>query len=189
MINSIGNRKFIQKYLEEKGEKYPSKKQILSYIEKIKILWDKQKDEILKEISKLTKFKWNEKKIVCYVVGVGRPFSDPLTIRTYTKSKKRFIQTLTHELIHQIQRQNKDIYAKWVKYLCEKYPEEKRLTRNHILLSAIHWEILQKLEGEKSVKEEIKKHNDFPEYKRAWDIVVEKSPKNIIKKFYEVTNP
>ena len=172
------NRKFIQDYLKEKGDKYPSVKQVQSYVKKVEKLWRGKNQNILKEISKITKLKWKDKKIICYIIGFGQSF--------YVKSPKRFIQTLTHELIHQIQIQNNDLFMKWREYLLEKYKNETRLTRNHILVSAIHWKVLEKLYNKNMIKEEVKNNENFIDYKRAWEIVEKETPDKIIKKFYEI---
>ena len=96
----------IQKYLEKRKEKYPDRKEIINYIKKAEKLWRKEEKKILIEISRITVLKWKEKRIICYVIGCGQPFSEPLTIRTYGKDFEIFIDTLTHELIHQISNQN-----------------------------------------------------------------------------------
>lgn len=177
------NSKQTQKYLKEKNQDYPSKEKILKYIKSIEKLWEKCREETLKEISKISGLKWKEKKIICYVIGCGRPFSDPLTIRTYGKDVKRFVETLIHELIHQIQIQNKKECEKWHKYISKKYSKEKRITRKHILLSAIHWKFLEKFYGRKGINEEIKKYDKSRDYKKAWKIVEKECADNIIKKF------
>ncbi|NCN86884.1 hypothetical protein GW932_03545 [archaeon] len=179
--------KFIQKYLKEKNQTYPDKKEILEYIKKVEKLWNKKSEEILKLISKVSGLKWKEKRIICYVIGVGRPFSDPLTIRTYGKDTKRFINTLTHELIHNIFIQNTELYKNWNKYLKIQYPNEARITQSHILLSAIHWIILEK-EGKNAIKKEIEKYNKNEDYKKAWEIIKKETPKKIINKFKKIIN-
>ncbi|MBS3094409.1 hypothetical protein J4474_01965 [Candidatus Pacearchaeota archaeon] len=181
------NSKFIQNYLEEKNQKYPSKKEILNYIKKAENIWEEKREKILKEISKISGFEWKEKRIICYVVGVGRPFSDPLTIRTYGRNINRFIETLTHELIHQIFIQNKKEYSKWNNFVLRKYEKEERLTKSHILLSAIHWKLLEKLRGKIAIEKEIKKYKDSPDYKISWEIVKKEGAEKIIKKFKEIT--
>jgi hypothetical protein len=172
--------------LKKKNKTYPSRNNILNYIEDVKKLWDKKNKKILKEISKVSGLKWKEKKIICYVIGAGKSFSDPLTIKVYEKEPKKFVETLTHELIHQIQTQNKRKYLTWHKYVLERYKNEEKLTQNHILLSAMHWKILEKLEGEEGIKKEIKKFDKNKEYKRAWEIVKKETPDSIIKKFKEI---
>jgi len=175
----------IKNILKEKNQEYPSREEILEYIKKVKKLWEEQNEEILLEISNISKFNWKEEKIICYVVGICRPFSEPLTMRTYGKNTNRFITTLIHELIHQIFTQNKKEYSRWNNFVLEKYEKEKRLTKNHILLSAIHWKILNKFFGKDSIKKEIKQLN-HEEYKRAWEIVKKETPDKIIKKFYGI---
>jgi hypothetical protein len=175
----------IKNILKEKNQEYPSKEEIFAYMKKVKKLWAGQEEKILSEISKVSKFDWKEKRIICYVIGIGRPFSEPLTMRTYGKNTNRFITTLIHELIHQIFTQNKKEYSKWHNFVLEKYEKEERLTKTHILLSAIHWKILDKFFGKDSIEKEIKQFN-HEEYKRAWEIVKKETPDKIIKKFYEI---
>ena len=177
------NSKFIQNYLEEKNQKYPSKKEILNYIKKAENIWEEKREKILKEISKISGFEWKEKRIICYVVGVGRPFSDPLTIRTYGRNINRFIETLTHELIHQIFIQNKKEYSKWNNFVLRKYEKEERLTKSHILLSAIHWKLLEKLRGKIAIEKEIKKY-EKKNFRLLWANDIDKSAcETFIKNF------
>jgi len=133
--------KKIQEYLKNKNEEYPSRKEIIDYTKKVEKLWRKKEKKILIEISKITGLKWKEKRIICYVVGCGQPFSDPLTIRTYGKDFEIFIDTLTHELIHQISTQNEKIFMRWYNYIKKKYTNEERTTKTHIFLTAVHWKI------------------------------------------------
>lgn len=180
--------KFIQEYLKKKKQTYPSREEILKYMKKAEKIWKEDYKKILKEISKISGLKWKEKRIICYVIGVGRPFSDPLTIRTYGKNVKKFVETLTHEMIHQIQIQNHNLFMKWWKYVLEKYKKYSMITKMHILLSAIHWKLLEKLEDKKAVKKEIKKYDKEIDYKQSWEIVQEETPEKIIKKFKRTIN-
>ena len=165
-------------------ENYPSPKRIKNYILKIEPLWKKQEKRILQEISKLTNLHWIEKIIKVYVVGNFRPYSDPLTVRL-ENNPKDFIDILTHELIHQIQSQNSKIFKKWLAYMKKKYKKEKRRTKSHILLHAVHKMIYLRLFNKKRLNRNIKRsYRDS--YKRAWEIVEEEGAENIIKKFREV---
>jgi 2-hydroxy-3-keto-5-methylthiopentenyl-1-phosphate phosphatase len=170
---------------EKKGEKYPSSEEILEHIRKINDFWDKENKIILKEISKVTKLKWKEKKIICYIIGKGRSFSDPLTMRIFDKIEY-FRDTLIHELIHQIQMQN-DL-KKWFEYVNEIYKEETKLTKNHILLDAFLSKIIERLYGKDRLKEIINSQADYPDYKRAWDIVGKEKANKIIKKFKKINS-
>ncbi len=172
--------------LKKKRKKYPAQSKIKKYIKEITPLWKKHEKEILKKISKVSGLKWKEKKIIIYIVGLCKPFSDPLTIKPH-KHKNYFIDTLTHELIHQIQIQSCDNWKKWWRYLEKKYKKESILTKCHILLHAVHWKILTEIFNEKRLKENIQRHKKFKDYKRAWEIVEKESYSEIIKKFRKIT--
>ena len=83
--NSLEIKKTLKKY----GREYPPTKNVFKYTEQIENSWKKEGNKILREISKITGLKWKEKEIKCYVIGWGRCFSDPLTIRMY-KNKNKF---------------------------------------------------------------------------------------------------
>lgn len=178
-------RVWIKNYKKNYG-KYPSTKEVLSYIKKIDKLWKKEEKIIFRELSKITKIKWNEKIIKCYVVGRCIPFSDPLTISLY-KYPDYFIDVLTHELIHRIfaTKENFQKSKKAWDYINKKYKKEIWNTRVHIVIHAIHKHIFLKFFGEKRLKREIKIMGKFPEYKRAWDIVQKEGYQNIINEFRE----
>jgi len=146
---------------------------------------EKKGKSILKEMSKITGLKWKEKKIICYVVGIGRSYSDPLTVRLY-RNKSDFVDILTHELIHQIQMQNSSKTKNWFKYINKKYKTETSLTRKHILIHAVHWKILEKMFGKGRLKKNIKSLPKLKDYKRAWKIVEKDGADEIIKKFKKI---
>ena len=180
---SYRNSPKIKEFLKEKGEKYPSKKKIESYIKKIEPLWKKQEKRILTELSKISGLEWKVKEITCYIIGSGRPFSDPLTMRIYNNHNS-FIDTLTHELIHQIftQKGNLDKAKKTWNYLFKKYKKESIKTKNHIALHAVHVELINRLYGDDNIEKrlQIPFHND---YRRSWEIVQKEGYQNIINEF------
>lgn len=179
------NSAILQRKLKLEKEKYPTRKEIINYMKKINKLWKKYEDKILKKISKITGLKWKENKIKCYIVGIIRPFSDPLTIRLY-KDKNDFIDTLVHELIHQIQIQNVKKMKKWLIYIDKNYKNESILTKNHILLHAVHTKIYETIFSKKRLLRDINK-SKIQDYKRAWDIVIKEGADNIIKCFKQIT--
>ena len=167
-----------------KPKKKLSENIIDNYLNSIEKIWKKEGGKILSEISKISGLKWKEEKIKCYLLSGGRCFSYPLTI-TYFKDKNRFIDILTHELIHQIQIQYAD-WDKWKFYFFKnygKYNQESLLTKGHIFLNAVHYKILKKLYGKKRLNLNIKRHDKWADYKRAWEIVKEEGYENIIKNF------
>ena len=68
---------------KKKSNYYLSPRKVLNYVRKAEKFWRKDEKKILIELSKLTKLKWEEKEIHCYVVGRGIAFSDPLTVSIF----------------------------------------------------------------------------------------------------------
>jgi hypothetical protein len=163
---------------------WPSEQKILSYISSVQKIWDRQESKILKELSLTSGLKWKSKFIDCYVVGRCIPFSDPLTVGL-RKNKDDFIDTLIHELIHQLfsQKGNFKKASKAWKYLFKKYKKELRTTKIHIPLHAIHAHIFNKFFSKKRLEFEIKSMSKSPAYKRSWETVGSEGYKNIIKEF------
>ncbi len=164
---------------------YPSPVQIKNYIKKAEKTWRVQENNILSEISKITGLKWKEKNIICYVVGNCIPFSDPLTLKVYSKDYDRFVDVLIHELIHHFDAGHSSTVRK---YYSKKYKNESHKTMIHIFTHAFHQHIYLKFFGEKRLKKEILIASKYPEYKRAWDIVKTEGYENIIKEFKKRLN-
>jgi hypothetical protein len=179
------NNGSVQSHLAKIDEAYPTPDQVVAYKKSVEKDWKKEGTKILNQISKLTRLTWKEEKIVCYVIGFGRPFSDPLTLPIYKKSKRKFIDTLTHELIHQIQEQNSLKTEKWLKECLKEYGREDILTINQILTLAVHWKIFEKLYSKAALRNEMKRYENSPSYRRAWEIVKEETPDKILKSFYK----
>jgi len=173
------------KYFEKKKMRYPSKEDISKFIKTIEKEFNKNKTKILNEISKISELKWKEQKIIIYVVGSCMPFSDPLTI-SYGYDNEKTIKLIIHELIHQIQMQGADNWDKWWNYLEKKYIEESVKTKSHIFLNAVDFIVLNNVFGEREANLEIKYYDKLPDYKRAWEIVIEKTPKKIISEFKKI---
>ena len=174
------------KEVYKKDKNYPTEKEILSYIKKVEKLWRKDEKKILKELEVVSGLKWQEKSIVCYVVGRCIPFSDPLTIKVYKElSLDYFVDVLTHELIHQLFTQNDNLQKskKAWNYFHRKYKDEDFNTIIHIPVHAMHSHILLKYFGQARLNREIKSLSNLPDYKRTWDIVQEDGYQDIAKEF------
>ena len=180
--NRYRESKKLQDILKKQGKTYPSPEKIGKYIERIKQIWGRIEKKTLDKISRIYGLNWNEEKIKCYIVGFGRPFSDPLTMKLYN-NKNDFIDTLTHELMHQIQIQNSEKTKKWWKYIGDKYKSETILTKNHILLHAVHWQLYLDLYNKNRLEKEIKISGSYPDYKKSWEIVKREGYENIINEF------
>jgi len=165
-----------KEYLSKRGEKYPTPKKIRSFIKRIKKIWTREGQKVLREISKISRLKWKEKEIKCYIIWIGRALSSPLTIKV-TNSPNELIDTLTRKLIHQIQSQNYEKFKNWLEYIADEYKEEKFRTQNHILLHALHKKICLSLYNKRRLKNLIKS-GSIPNYKNK------KTSEEIIKKFW-----
>lgn len=165
-----------------KERKMFTSQKILNYIRSIEPLWRKHEKKILKEISKASGLSWSVQSIPCYIVAWSIPFSDPLTVPVY-QDKERFVDTLTHELIHQIffQGTNMKRMGNIFTLMHKKYKKEPLNTRIHIPVHAVHEHVLRTLFGEKRLEKEYQWMKRHKEYKRSWDIVKKVGYQSILK--------
>ncbi|MCL5011794.1 MAG: hypothetical protein M1594_02790 [Candidatus Marsarchaeota archaeon] len=161
---------------------YPKEGSILKAVKKYEKEWNKHDKAVLAEISRVSGLKWRQKKIIVYVVGRIIPFSDPLTLPVY-KSRVKFVDNLTHELLHQIQSQNWEGVLNFYKFVNRKYKNESVTTKNHIIVHAIHKYLYLKFFGVKRLNLDIKSCSSRVDYKRSWDIVQSEGYENLIKDF------
>lgn len=182
-------KKWIKIYRKE-NQKYPSAKQIQNYIKKVENLWSTDEKKILTALQNITSLKWKSKYIQCYIVGRCIPFSDPLTLSVYDKKPDRFIDTLIHELIHQLFTQNGNFEQSkeaW-NYIRRKYKDESHRVKTHIPLFAIYSYLYMNFYGEKRLRMSVKPIISMVNYKKAWDIVQKEGYQNIIKQFKKRIN-
>lgn len=177
--------KELGKFYGVKDVKYPAEPEIRGYIKKAEKEWRKSEGKILAELSKMTGLKWKDRSISCYVVGRCIPISDPLTLKVYEKLE-RFVDVLTHELIHQLLASQEGSLTRSQKAwddLYKKYKNESFTTVVHVPVHALHKHILLKFFQEKRLNDEVGSLIMFPDYKRAWDVVEKEGYLNIIKEF------
>lgn len=167
-----------------KKSKWPSPIQVRTYIKKVEKIWRKHEKKVMTEISKTIGLKWTE-DVKCYVVGHARAFSDPFTM-SMAKDPNDFIDTLIHELMHQIlavQKGNRKRTSKAWDYIYKNYQKEFITTKNHIPVHAIHKHIYLKFFGNKRLQKDIKSCQKWPAYKISWEIVEKEGYENIIREF------
>lgn len=183
-----------EEYDRDKWEKY-----VKGFIVKIKKEWDKNGDDILRYMEQISGLKWKENKIICYVIKMSEfgPISDPLTIPIQLRFKKeiftltieRFFDMLTHELIHNLFIQNEDKLDRYFDNLInKKYKNLSQNTAIHVPVHAIHKEIFDKFFEKRRFEDEIEACSYYPEYKKAWDIVLNEGNEKIIedlRKFFK----
>jgi len=169
---------------------YPTESEVMLYIKKIQKIWNKIGKKILKELEKITKLKFKDEKIICYIVGKAIPFADPLTIPIYTKEHNYFIDTLIHELIHILFTQEGNlIKAKnsW-KYVFNRYKNETFNTKIHIPLHAVHTHIYTIFFSMERLEHDIIEIFNLHAYRRSWEIVNRDGYSNIINEFTKRIN-
>ncbi len=152
------------------------KKKIAGY----RKIWQREGKKILHEIARVTKLKWTQQEIICYITWGVRPYSDPLTLNI-RRNARDTLDTLTHELIHRIlsQYSNPKRFLKNWEKIMERYKEHVQVTKTHIVVHAIHEHILRKFYGEARTNHEINNTKN-PDYIVAWDVVKKDGYKNII---------
>jgi hypothetical protein len=163
------------KKIENESDKFTIKE----YFNLINNEWIKNEYLILNEISKILNLKWKNKFIKCYIIREGVAFSDPLTIPV-KETVSLFIDILTHELIHIIITQNKEITLKPLRTFKEKFENESEITKVHIIIHAILKHIYLKILGKDRLKRDIERHTKNKHYEKAWIIVEEIGYENII---------
>jgi len=166
--------------------------EVAEYLKDIKEEWENNGEEILKFMSELVGIEWNEPLIVCYVLRyfTGYPFSRPLTLsieyyeggQYYKARKVNFYDVLIHELIHNLfMNASEEKFNDYSKYLIkEKYKNESLNTAIHIPVHAIHRKIFEKFYNDGRLRGELDFTAKYPDYKRAWEIVLNEGADNII---------
>ena len=147
--------------------------------------WDTWGSKIVAELKKTTGLTFMEQDIRCYVTaGLPASFSHPLTLRIYPTMDRTF-DVLVHELIHRLfdNPKHPKRYQNARKKFLEEYSNESSVTRNHIILMAVHAHILLKFFGQKRLK--IASSGKHPDYARGWQIVNELGYQNILKQVFD----
>jgi hypothetical protein len=154
---------------------YPKEEDIRRYVNKLNSglgLWPgKDGEKCLKTIESLTGLTWKEKRITCYIVGNCIPFSIPLTV-FMTYDYQKFLNNLTHELIHVMLSDNYQLLKEPWSELGRKYGLNMGVTLVHIPLYAIQFKMLKEVFGEDAVLVEVKKGSSKADYKKAIEIAL-----------------
>jgi len=173
--------------LPKQKRSYPNKKVIVAFMKRLEKEWSKNEQKVFKAIQKYSGIKWTVKKHVCYVVGSGMPFSDPLTIPVFApQAPMDYVSdVLCHELIHRnliepafLERWNK-ILAK----LKKKFPKNNENVLVHVIVHAIHEQIFLSLFSEERLKRDKCIMFVYKDYHKAWEIVEKVGAKEIINTF------
>jgi len=170
--------------LRKKKGSYPSSERVIKFLKKAQRYWLKYEKAILAEIAKVSSLKWREKEVKVYIVGKAIPFSSPLTVRV-ERSLNDFVDTLTHELIHQIFIQNEKRLRRVWPYFSKKYGLKSYRALGHTPLYAIHEHIYRKLFSVRRLRKDQEEALTYhlSGYIQAWETVKKEGYQKLIKEF------
>lgn len=168
---------------------YPDEKTILIFLGRLKKEWQKHEQLVFKAIEHYSGIKWTTKEHVCYIVGSGIPFSDPLTLPVFAPQApiEYVSDVLCHELIHRnlIETAFESRWKKIFTKLKKKYPKDNENTLVHIIVHAIHEQIFLNLFSEDRLKRDKRIMSAHPDYHRAWKIVEDVGAEKIINTYLQ----
>ena len=160
-------------FRERAKGKCPKIEEAQKFMKGLEKSWKKYGSKVIGQMSRLTGLKWQEELIICYIVGKGPCYSDPLTLKVMPL--KRAKEVLIHELTHRIicQKLNGKKLAKKMLPINKKYKKESVITKHHILVYSI-WHLLHKKKvisksEWQSEKNSIYKIHKSRDYIRAWE--------------------
>ena len=147
--------------------------------------WDESSSKIFEKLREITKLEWRDKDIRCYVVsGTQASFSHPLTLKLYDEPFKMF-DTFVHELMHRLLHNPKHpaSFREARKRLLAQYEDEPIVTKNHIILHALHAQLALELFGEERMEIIIGSARSL-DYIRAWQIVEKHGREKILEEMF-----
>lgn len=157
-----------------KDWKIPSIKIVLQKVQIFKDTWAKVGDTIFRGMNEATGLSFKRNHFDVHVVsGNPREFSFPIVVRS-RHTENEFIQSITHELIHCLFKDNRISEDG-----NDPYPHNP-----HILVCAVlKFVYLDALENPQLLEENIRNSSgpDNTEYKEAWDFVEQNDYRDIIK--------
>lgn len=169
-----------------KDYKMPDDSVYEAKIDALKKAWSEWGPRVLEQLALITKMPWEEADIRCYIVsGTKASFSHPLTLKLYDTDEQMF-DTFVHELIHRLLNTKsgpatiRDARKKFM----EPYEDETKVVKNHIILHALHAELIVNLWGQNRLDRVLALVHSR-DYIRAWDIVKELGRKEILKEVFD----
>lgn len=176
----------IFKKLYEAGAKhtksqFPTEGQVEGKVKAFQQAWAPYELKILQAMCSVLELDFYQNIVDVYVAGPSPSFSDPMVI-TSELTPDRFLDVLTHELLHRLLTHNTrelDVKKIW----SEMFPNRERTVRNHVIVHSVHKYIyLEILKEPHRLEKDINKTNGSF-YKESWQIVEEGGYQNIIAEF------
>lgn len=181
------DNEFRQRFDAESKE-YPSISEVRDALQRWQELWQTVEEEydILALLSELTK-RTPTRALECFVFGAGlRPKSTPFLMPVISPkgehwSDERFIEIIIHELLHiNITTDN----IQYWEYASKEYAAEEVVTRNHVLLYAMLYEVYQRCFDTEPA--DFHRDNMPSGYQRAIDIVRAAGHDTIIQTYHSL---
>lgn len=166
---------------------YPDAKTTMFFLKSLEKEWRKKEQEVFRAIQKYSSVRWTVKEHLCYVVGSGIPFSDPLTLPVFAPQAPidYAADVLCHELIHRnfIEPAFETTWNKKLIRLKKYFPKNTENVLVHVLVHAIHEQIFLTLFSEERLKRDKRIMFAYPDYRKAWEIVEKIGAQKIIDTF------
>ena len=149
----------------------------------LKKVWSKQEKKILDGLGKITGLSFLKNYMDVYLINPdNRPsISSPIIVKMQNDPHKT-ICIIIHELIHNLMWDNQE-KINWSIKIQKLFKDENKKTAIHIavhaILEAVYTDILKKPE---EIVRDIKDMQNYPDYKKAWEIVKREGYKDIINK-------
>jgi hypothetical protein len=145
-------------------------------------------DKMLLTMETETGLSWKWPVIRCYVVhDIPFDFDNPMTIKV-RKNMHDATETFFHELVHQLEMQNRgrinmknDIHMK--------YKREPKDTLDHVFSHAVLWKVYEKVYGKKRLQRIINGYKLWPDHYKGWQIVKREGPNSILKAYIRPATP
>jgi hypothetical protein len=139
-------------------------------------------NKILLAMETETGLSWKWPVIRCYVVhDIPFDFDNPMTIKV-RKNMHDATETFFHELVHQLELQNKS-RIKERNNISKKYAHETKDAKDHIFAHAALWKVYEKVYGKARLKRIINGYKLWPEHYKGWQIVKHEGPNRIIREY------
>lgn len=166
---------------------YPDEKTTVDFMHRLEKEWRKKEQDVFRAIQEYSGTRWTVKEHVCYVVGFGDPFSDPLTMPVFaSQAPIAYVSdVLCHELIHR-NFIEPAFLARWKRILVKlkkSYPKDTENVLVHILVHAMHERIFLTLFSEERFKREKRIMSVHPDYRRAWEIVEQEGAERVMERY------
>lgn len=145
--------------------------------------FDNNEKKILNGLQKITGLSFSKNIMDIYLIDSTSTASTSKPTIVGTKgTPQKIVRVIIHELIHNLLWDNNE-RKNWENKIIKLYPKENKSTAIHIavhtILEAIYIEVLKK---PKEIEKDIEECQNWPSYKRAWEIVKKEGYKDIIKK-------